>query len=121
MQAEKQTGESHHEHDGAEEAKLVNAVRELSFYPLDENSHPHALQDQCERYENDRYKTLVGENHRWSVCLYRTARSGAAYPATALTSSDWVNGGVVGRLLQAARCWKVERIAVEEKSIIRPR
>jgi hypothetical protein len=66
VQADKQTGESHHEDKGAEKPEPVNAVRKLSLYPLDEGGHARALEYDCERYENDRYVALADENHRLS-------------------------------------------------------
>jgi hypothetical protein len=64
VQADKQTGESHHEHGGTEKAEMANAFGKLSFYPLDESGHARALQYKRERYENDRCPGLVDENHK---------------------------------------------------------
>src|SRR5208337_5263855 len=63
VQADQQAGESHHEQKRAEKAELVNAIGELSFNPLDESGHAGALQQDCERNQNNRCAVLVKENH----------------------------------------------------------
>jgi hypothetical protein len=83
VQADRQTGESHHEDKAPEKPEPVNAVGKLSLYPLDEGGHSSALEYDGERYENDRYIALADENHSLPSSRASNRSSGVVHPATA--------------------------------------